>query len=25
MYANVSIKAHAAKAEFLEYGLGFSF
>jgi len=25
MFANVSIKAHAAKAEFLEYGLGFKF
>jgi hypothetical protein len=25
MFANISIKAHAAKAEFLEYGLGFKF
>lgn len=25
MYLNLSIKAHAAKAEFLEYGLGFKF
>ena len=25
MYANISIKAHAAKAEFLEYGIGFKF